>query len=638
MSSNVSSNTQCSASEFDAAGRAIFSVSGNLGECTPETFVISMWKGTAVDYDNQGRTTATVSPSGSSSGTIYTLETIQVEGSPRRVRSTFNYDSRSEKEIFVDAVGNRRLIREHQIEDGEPIVYESRYDYDPLDNMVKFTDHYGNSSSFVFNAMGEKIRAVDMDLSNCESPEDCAWIYEYDARGQLVSQTDAREQQIQNFYDIAGNLVCSNVGELVQSAEDCDCNIELSPSGDTEPSLWNSVQDYCYFYDYRQTVPSAGKRTTMIDPSGYTRYSHDEFGNVEKVEKYVCLPTQLDPSASDYPAVECEKNITESRYDVTGALLQLSTGNLHIAYSYDGFGRISKLTRVDSVGAPQEILVENVSYNDQHGLGTELTSTSTYLEDGSHVRSTYSYYDRANPQENEDGPSFRLKNATTEFVGGDQLQNQTYKYSLDGQIEQLTDLRPLQADGLAEETWSYQYDKLKRLVSATLHNGAVEELEYSYDAIGNRTSVRHTVPELILESPMIAPFCPVADFTSDRIVNLSDVVAFSPTFLDPSLDYTKVPWADLNLKRDVPSQDQKNLLGELVVFSSFFVTQDYGEECQRYLNCKFLYPDLECLAIAEPPPGCVEVSQGRESASEEDLVTQLASKKTRKASKIGAIK
>lgn len=68
-------------------------------------------------------------------------------------------------------------------------MYNTSYEYDTQDNLIKITDALGNKFTFSYDSIGGRIALSDPDLGN--------WTYEYDLVGNLV-------KQVQNG---GGNLV-----------------------------------------------------------------------------------------------------------------------------------------------------------------------------------------------------------------------------------------------------------------------------------------------------------------------------------------------------------------------------------------------------------------------------------------------
>ncbi len=65
--------------------------------------------------------------------------------------------------------------------DFETDIYNTSYEYDTSDNLVKITDALENIFSFGYDSLGRRISLRDPDLGN--------WTYEYDLAGNLIRQT-----------------------------------------------------------------------------------------------------------------------------------------------------------------------------------------------------------------------------------------------------------------------------------------------------------------------------------------------------------------------------------------------------------------------------------------------------------------
>ena len=95
----------------------------------------------------------------------------------------------------------------------------THYEYDVLGNLTKVIDKKGNVTTMRYDSLGRKIAMSDPDMGHCGDlmttapntdypwyPTPC-WNYQYDAAGNLISQTDAKGQEITFLYDILNRRV-----------------------------------------------------------------------------------------------------------------------------------------------------------------------------------------------------------------------------------------------------------------------------------------------------------------------------------------------------------------------------------------------------------------------------------------------
>ena len=101
----------------------------------------------------------------------------------------------SKKEFFYD--GLERLVRVHEINNGE--TYVTRYQYDPLDNLIKITDARNNVKTMIFDGLKRKTEMND--------PDHGRKLYRYDNAGNLIQTTDNKDQVISFTYDGANRMV-----------------------------------------------------------------------------------------------------------------------------------------------------------------------------------------------------------------------------------------------------------------------------------------------------------------------------------------------------------------------------------------------------------------------------------------------
>ncbi|MBI2575831.1 RHS repeat-associated core domain-containing protein [Candidatus Woesearchaeota archaeon] len=86
-------------------------------------------------------------------------------------------------EYILDGYGRIVNVIEHNINPwawGRPESYNTSYEYDVNDNLIKITDNAGNEFKFTYDSLGRKVKLEDPDIGIVT--------YEYDAAGNLVSQ------------------------------------------------------------------------------------------------------------------------------------------------------------------------------------------------------------------------------------------------------------------------------------------------------------------------------------------------------------------------------------------------------------------------------------------------------------------
>jgi len=100
------------------------------------------------------------------------------------------YDENNHKKLYsLDA--HKRITR---VEEFNPNIQLTTYQYNPADLLVKITDDKGNTFNFTYDSLGRKTKMQDPDLGN--------WLYQYDANGNIINQTDTKGNSTLLQYDI----------------------------------------------------------------------------------------------------------------------------------------------------------------------------------------------------------------------------------------------------------------------------------------------------------------------------------------------------------------------------------------------------------------------------------------------------
>ncbi|MCX4654737.1 sugar-binding protein [Streptomyces microflavus] len=97
---------------------------------------------------------------------------------------------------LTDARGNVTELRQHHTRSAEAAYDSTVYTHTPNGDLAKVTDPAGNSWTYTYDQLGNKIAFSDPDRGRTES--------KYDDRGQLTSTTDARGITLTNVYDNLG--------------------------------------------------------------------------------------------------------------------------------------------------------------------------------------------------------------------------------------------------------------------------------------------------------------------------------------------------------------------------------------------------------------------------------------------------
>jgi len=327
-------------------------------------------------YDAIGRITSITKPDSSTINNSY-------DG----WSTTITDENGHQRALTKDAYGLLSQVKEKNGSE----EYSTNYRYDCFDNFTQITDHLGNKFEFLYDTLRRRTKMVDPDLGT--------WSYDYDNNGNLVKFVNGAGQTVSFTYDALNRLTAK----------------DYSTSTGVEVT---------YTYDEGASTNGIGRRTSMKDLSGASRWQYDLEGRAVKLEKTV---------GADNPYV------VQWSYDAMDRIKSIIFPNLkEVKFTYN------------NAGLPESI--------DNFVLGTDYNASMqpAAVTFSNNFVTRYGYY-----PENQ-----RLKSILT-----GSLQDLTYVYDKAGNIVKIT-------DAAHSYTKDYAYDGLDRLVSGDGNT-------YEYNAIGN---------------------------------------------------------------------------------------------------------------------------------------------------------
>ena len=391
------------------------------------------------------------------------------------------------------------------------------YSYDDAHRLTGMQDNLGNAIAYTLDAMGnrtaEQVRDPSSNLVQTRSrvynnlnrlfqelgAQSQTTEYTYDDQGNVVSVKDPLNKVTANQYDALNRLkqvTDPGTGVTQYGYNGLDALTSVSDprslvTGYTVDGLGNLSQQVSPDTGTTaNTYDAAGNLLTQTDAKGQvTSYVYDALNRVALItfndnskQQYVydtavngigrlASITELDPSSQ-------QTNQTSYSYDQHGRVTNIAT--LHagvtynLAYSYDGFGRMSGLTYPSG---------RSVAYGFD-SLGRVNSVTTTKPGDSPQpVVSAVAYHPFGGVKSYTLGNG-RVYSRSIDLDGriaSYTLADKTFGIGYDAasRIEFITDLaNPSNAN-------TYGYDALDRLTSATTPS---VPYAYSYDAVGNRTS------------------------------------------------------------------------------------------------------------------------------------------------------
>ena len=464
----------------------IYNADGHLSELTDSTGQTETY-----GYDSTGQyLTSYTDPDGT---TNYTYITGGSSAAQDNALAEITYANDTQVVFTYDAQG--RLIDQHENggADDEAVSYLAAGGYLTTDGDNNQTTVYPN----LFGAAAETIDPLgnvthsyydsSMNLTKVVGPGGVTYSYAYNSNGDLVSQTDPLGQITTYSYDAHNNLTGytdpkGNTTSLTYDAANDLLAINYA-DGTSRHYTYNPLGEATDFVNANgqaigSTYNAQGLVTTetFADGTSYS-FSYDARGNLTgatDAQGDVTTFVYGDPSNAnlltevDYP----DGTWLKFRYNAIGERTQsVDQTGFTVNYAYDALGRLSELT--DGSGN----LIVQYSYDNagqliQKDNGNGTFTVYTYDGDG-HTLSITNY-----------APS----TGGTDFVAANSAVNSFDNYTYDSLGNVLTDTSQ---DG----EWVYSYDADRQLTQAVFTPSAADpdglpaqNLQYAYDAAGNRTS------------------------------------------------------------------------------------------------------------------------------------------------------
>ena len=309
----------------------------------------------------------------------------------------------------------------------DPLSHANASSYDALNRLTQVLDPAGGTTQYAYDSAHNLTQVTD--------PRGLATAYTYDGLGNAIKLVSPDTGTTTSTYDVAGNLLAKVDARGATASYTVDAinrvtSIVHSRSG---------TPDETHAFTYDTGANAKGRLTQLVDPAATTNWTYT-------VQGRVASKTQVTGSVTRAVAYG---------YNAAGQLATLTTpSGQQIGYTYLN----NRVVAVTVNGAP---LVSGIVTTPFGPAGAWQWGNGLY---------TFRYYDT-------DG---RLNG--WEFRSGATVLRNDLSFDTASRITGIANpVTPAAAGG-------YQYDALDRLTVAQQGNPVTHTQQFSYDALGNRTS------------------------------------------------------------------------------------------------------------------------------------------------------
>ncbi|MFN3811751.1 MAG: RHS repeat-associated core domain-containing protein [Roseateles asaccharophilus] len=425
-------------------------------------------------------------------------------------RTQWTRDAQNRRTRVVDAIGRTtRMVYDdlgNVVRQIDALGRITDIQYDPLWNKPSSVSRYADDGTAQTWRMGYDGKG---NLNRLTDPLGHVVKMDYNANGQLTALTDALNQTSSMGYNAAGDLVrlVDALGNTTRISTDRSGRPVSStdPLSYTSSSKSNGIGQTVEIEDPLggKTLMSydAGARLSKVtNPLGkdIASYGYDEFGRlVSRTDALGAVERYAYDAADRLSELTDRKGqVTRYSYDEAGRLLRMEAPDRSVEQVYDGAGR---LIRIESNGGQGASRID-YEYDAADRL---LREVQTFQGRSQVLSYAYDRLDRRISRKLDEQDEVRYEWDLANRLTAIHYAGQATRYSWDaaGRLSKKTLPNGITAD--------YGYDAANRLLSIDYKKAdgsRIDQLSYSYDARGQRSSKTVAAQHLGVETPMTAEY------------------------------------------------------------------------------------------------------------------------------------
>jgi len=513
-----------SASFQDASGNRTQVLTDHFG--APTQLIDPLGRTTVIERDVNGLPVRVTSPTGAQAFFLYdsrgnltlsTQRTVPLPNLPLQVIiNRFEYEPAFNQVTKI--IDPRRDSPFDPLQNACPAGCTTTIEYEGRGNPVRMADHLGNATAFTYDDRGLLVTVTDALGTAPAIPDDHQTRFTYDAiTGNLLTTIDPENRTTALTYDAAGNVETSRDAAMRIATFTYDPLNRLrsvrDPLNQTTAYTYDAAGNLTRVTDANTqsttfTYDSLNLLSSTTNPLNETKqFFYDRTRNLAEVQdaKQQTITFTYD-AASQLTgkvlrdALGSVQDIVTYQYDSLGDLTRVQDTDSKLTFTYDSIGRLLTASTGEAGNPAFAQPVKTLSYTyDLNGNRRSLGAP-----DGADLEYAYDSLNRlliANSRTFADKAlEYDALDRVTRLSGG---PVSTFSYDAASQLTSLTTTllgTPLEAfaytyDPLGNRTsltdrlglHQYGYDALSRLTSADhpLASGLPDEL-FTYDPVGNR--------------------------------------------------------------------------------------------------------------------------------------------------------
>ena len=422
-------------------------------------------------YDPLGRAVRTINPNGSFQQVVYghlanVADPGTVQPNPWEI---YFYDENDNGAFRYDSNGNKVTRSPAEIDElkiGDHLSTPRKEVHDPLDRLVELHED---------NGLADGARRIYVTR------------HEYDLLGNLTKVIDAKDREaFRHVYDLLGNQLRIEQIEAGVRISVFDAAGNVVESGDSKGAKTTITYDALHRPLEVKARDEKKQNMTLRE-----KYTHDRLAGVDESQvrrnNWLGKAAQIYDGAGKvtFDAYDFKGNVLKKRRQVLNEhkvgqatwwpqtsdrerdkLLENGPG-FTVETKYDALNRVTEARYPDGTSVRHsygdDSLLQAITLGDKkyvENITYNETGQRVTVEHGSGVVTRYTY----------DSQTFRLKILVTRKAGGPALQNLQYSYDLVGNVVHLDDKAQTRMQNgqpyIADPRW-YGYDPLYRLILAT---------------------------------------------------------------------------------------------------------------------------------------------------------------------------